>query len=90
MPRYQIERALPGAGKLSQSELHDIAKTSNGVLAEMGGPAHCVQSYVTDDAITCEHLADGPETIREHAGGGAFPVTNIREVVAVIDPQTGE
>lgn len=90
MPRYLIERELPGAGQLSQSELRDIAKTSNEVLAGMGGRAHWVESYVTENAITCVYLADGPETIREHAGGGGFPVTNIREVVAVIDPQTAE
>jgi hypothetical protein len=90
MPRYLIERALPGAGKLSPSELHDIAAKSNEVLAGMGGRAHWVQSYVTDDAITCEYLADDAETIREHAGGGGFPVTSIREIGSVIDPQTGE
>ena len=90
MPRYLIERELPGAGKLSDEEIHGIAKTSNGVLAGMAGRAQWVESFVTDDAITCVYLADGPETIRAHADGGGFPVTTIREIKRVIDPSTGE
>ena len=89
MPRYLIERELPGAGKLSADELSGIAKKSNEVLAGMGGRAHWVESYVTDDAITCVYIADSPEALREHAAAGGFPVTGIREVGAVIDPLTG-
>lgn len=90
MPRYLIERELPGAGKLSDQEIQNIAKTSNGVLAGMEGRAQWVQSFVTDDAITCVYLADGPETIKAHANDGGFPVTKIREVRRVIDPSTAE
>ena len=89
MPRYLIERELPGAGKLSADELSGIAKKSNEVLAGMSGRAHWVESYVTDDAITCVYIADSPEALREHAAAGGFPVTGIREVGAVIDPLTG-
>jgi hypothetical protein len=89
MPRYLIERELPGAGKLSPEELQGIAKKSNEVLAGMGGRAHWVESYVTDNAITCVYIADSPEALREHGTGGGFPVTSIREVGTVIDPLTG-
>jgi hypothetical protein len=89
MPRYLIERELPGAGKLSADELHGISRKSNEVLAGMGGRAHWVESYVTDDAITCVYIADSPEAVREHASAGGFPATNIREVRTVIDPLTG-
>jgi hypothetical protein len=89
MPRYLIERELPGAGKLSSEDLSGIAKKSNEVLAGMAGRAHWVESYVTDDAITCVYIADSPEAVREHALAGGFPVTDIREIGAVIDPLTG-
>jgi len=88
MPRYLIERALPGAGSLSTDEVQAIAQKSNEVLAGMGGRAHWVESYVTSDAITCVYIADSPEAIREHAEAGGFPVTNIREISGVIDPAT--
>ena len=90
MPRYLIERELPGAGKLSTEELHGIAKTSNGVLAGMAGRAQWVESYVTDNAITCVYVADSPEAVREHATAGGFPVTEIRQIGSVISPVTGE
>ena len=89
MPRYLIERELPGAGKLTADELQGISKKSNEVLAGMGGRAHWVQSYVTDNAITCVYIADSPEAVREHALAGGFPVTEIREIGTVIDPMTG-
>jgi hypothetical protein len=90
MPRYLIERELPGAGKLTAEDLHGISKKSNEVLAGMGGRAHWVESYVTDEAITCVYIAVNAEAVREHATCGGFPVTNIREIGSVIDPQTGE
>lgn len=86
MPRYLIERELPGAGALTEAQLADIAATSNGVLAGMAGRAQWVESYVTGDAITCVYLAESPEAVREHARAGGFPVTEIREVTSVIDP----
>ncbi|MFN2537671.1 MAG: DUF4242 domain-containing protein [Mycobacteriales bacterium] len=89
MPRYLIEREIPGAGKLSAEELHGIAKKSNEVLAGMSGRAHWVESYVTDNAITCVYIADNEQAVREHAESGGFPATSIREIGSVIDPQTG-
>jgi Protein of unknown function (DUF4242) len=89
MPRYLIERELPNAGKLSAEDLHSISKSSNEVLSGMSGRAQWVQSYVTDNAITCVYVADSPESVREHAAAGGFPVTEIRQVLEVIDPTTG-
>jgi hypothetical protein len=90
MPRYLVERELPGAGRLTADELHAISAKSNQVLAGMAGRAQWVHSYVTDDAITCVHLAENADAVREHADCGGFPVTTIREVTTVIDPATGE
>lgn len=90
MPRYLIERTLPGAGALSADQLHDIAQTSNAVLSGMTGRAQWVQSFVSTDSITCVYLADNPEAVREHAVAGGFPVDSIREISSVIDPTTGE
>ena len=90
MPRYLVERALPGAGRLTPEELQAIAQKSNQVLAGMGGRAQWVQSYVSDDAVTCVYIADSPEAIREHAAAGGFPLTEIRRISGVIDPTTGQ
>jgi hypothetical protein len=90
MPRYLIERTLPGAGKLSSDELCGIATKSNEVLADMAGRAQWLESFVSDDALTCVYIADSPETLREHASAGGFPVTQIRQVGRVIDPTTAD
>jgi hypothetical protein len=90
MPRYLIERELPGAGKLTPAELQGIAQKSNEVLGGMGGRAHWLESYVTDDAITCVYVADSPEAVREHAALGGFPVTDIRRIGTVIDAATAD
>ncbi len=90
MPRYLIERALPGAGTLTPAELQGIAQKSNEVLSGMGGRAHWLESYVTDDAITCVYVADSPESLREHAELGGFPVTQIRQIGSVIDAGTAD
>ena len=89
MKRYLIERELPGAGQLTAEQLQGISQTSNNVLSTMAGRAQWVQSYVTDNAITCVYIAESPEAVREHAEAGGFPCTNIREVGTVIDPLTG-
>lgn len=89
MPKYVIERQLPGAGRLSTDELNAISTKSNEVLASMAHCAQWLQSYVTDDKIFCVYVADGPETIREHARLGGFPVDAIHLVGAVIDPSSG-
>lgn len=90
MPKYLIERELPGAGSLSAAELAAIAQKSNEVLATMAGHAQWVHSYVTEDAITCVYIAESPEAVRNHAAAGGFPCTNIRSITSVIDPTTGE
>jgi uncharacterized protein DUF4242 len=90
MPRYLIERQLPGAGDLSSTDLQNIAKKSCDVLQNLGPQIQWVHSYVTDDKITCIYLAPNEQIIREHASRGGFPVTKISEVRAVIDPQTSE
>jgi hypothetical protein len=89
MPRYVIERSIPGAGTLSGSELHDISARSNEVLAGMAPRAQWSHSYVTDDKIYCVYIADDEQAVREHADCGGFPADVIAEVHAVIDPISG-
>jgi hypothetical protein len=88
MPRYLIERHIPGAGKLTPDELRGIATRSNEVLAAMGPQIQWIQSFVTEDAITCVYVAASEDLIREHASRGPFPITRISEVKSVIDPST--
>ncbi len=91
MPKYLIERRLPGAGKLTPEDLQAISGKSNAVLAEMnqaGTTVQWVQSYVTDDTIHCVYLAPDPEAVREHARSGGFPADQVMEVKTVIDPTT--
>ena len=90
MPRYVIERDLPGAGKLSQKELQAVSQKSCGVLGELGTQIQWVHSYVTDDKIYCIYLAPDENLIREHARRGGFPANRISAVKAVIDPTTAE
>ncbi len=90
MPKYVIERSIPGAGAFSPAELHDISCTSNGVLAEMAPRVQWVQSYVTDDKIYCVYLAEDADAVREHATRGGFPADSIAQVQAIIDPTTGD
>ena len=90
MPKYLIERTIPGAGGLSDEELADISRTSVNVLARMDGRAQWIQSYVADDKIVCIYLATDPEAIREHGAAGGFPVDAIHRVVTMIDPATAE
>jgi hypothetical protein len=88
MPRYLIERHIPEAGKLTPDELRGIATRSNEVLAAMGPQIQWIQSFVTEDAITCVYVAASEDLIREHASRGPFPITRISEVKSVIDPST--
>ena len=90
MPKFVIERTIPGAGKLSASELHTISAKSNQVLADMAPRVQWQQSYVTDDKIYCVYIADDEAAVREHANGGGFPADSVSLVSAVIDPTTGE
>lgn len=90
MPRYLVEREIPNAGALSAAELQAIAQKSCGVLLGMGPSVQWVQSYVTEDRITCVYLAPDAEAIREHARRGGFPADRVLEVSSIIDPTTAE
>lgn len=90
MPKYVIEREIPGAGKLSAEELKKISQTSNGVLQGMGPQIQWVHSYVTGDKIYCVYNAPNEEMVREHARQGGFPANSVSEVKAIIDPVTAE
>jgi len=89
MPKFVIEREIPGAGKLSPAELQAISQRSCSVLGELGPRIQWLQSYVTDDKIFCVYVADSPETVREHARLGGFPVDAVHLVGAIIDPSSG-
>jgi hypothetical protein len=90
MPRYVIEREIPGAGKMNPQELRAVSEKSVGVLQELGPKIQWVQSYVTDDKIYCVYNAPSPDLIEEHARCGGFPANRISRVSAVIDPTTAE
>jgi len=90
MPRYVIERDIPGAGKLSPQDLQAVSQKSCGVLGKMGPQIQWVHSYVTNDKIYCVYLAPNEEMVREHARQGGFPANRVSAVKAVIDPTTAE
>jgi hypothetical protein len=90
MPRYVIERELPGAGKLTQSELTAISQKSCSVLDDLGPGIQWVESFVTEDKIYCIYNAPNKEIIKEHAELGGFPANRIEEIKNVISPVTAE
>ena len=90
MPKYVIERELPGAGSLSAETLQAISQKSCGVLKGLGPQIQWVQSYVTDDKIYCIYIAPDKEMVLEHAAQGGFPANSVSEVRHVIDPTTAE
>lgn len=90
MPKYLIERNIPGASKLSPQELKAISQKSNGVLTKMGPQIQWVQSYVAGDKIYCVYIAPNEAMVREHAEQGGFPADVVTEVKSIIDPTTGE
>ena len=90
MPKFVIERELPGAGGLSPDQLQAISQKSCGVLRELGPQIQWVQSFVTDDKIYCIYIAPDEATVRQHAGMGGFPANSVAQVRAVIDPTTSE
>ena len=90
MPKFVIERQIPGASNLSKEQLHAISQTSCGVLNEMGPKINWVHSYVTDDAIYCVYIAPDEATVREHAMKGGFPANKVMQVKTIIDPTTAE
>ena len=90
MPKFVIERELPGAGGLSRDELRGISQKSVEVLDSMAGRAQWLETYVTDDKLFCVYIADDEAAVKEHATAGGFPVNNIAHVQMVIDPTTAE
>ena len=90
MPKFIIERDIPGAGKLTPAELQAISQKSCGVLRSMGPQIQWMHSYVTDDKVYCVYLAPSEAAVREHAMQGGFPANRISRVVVAIDPTTAE
>jgi len=90
MPKYVIERELPGAGELSPQQLQAVSQTSCGVLRKLGPEIQWVHSYVTQDKIYCIYIAPNEALIREHASQGGFPANRISEISSIIDPTTAE
>jgi hypothetical protein len=90
MPKYVIEREIPGAGNLKPEELHAISQKSCGVLSKMGPQIQWVESFVTADKIYCIYIAPDEASVREHAAQGGFPANSVAEVKARIDPTSAE
>ena len=90
MPKYVIERDLPGAGQLDAEQLQGISQKSVEVLDSLAGRAQWLESFVTDDKIFCVYIADNEATVVEHANGGGFPCNAVNRVRTMIDPTTAE
>ena len=90
MPKYVIEREIPGAGKMTAEQLHGISAKSCGILKKLGSEIQWLHSYVTDDKIYCVYIAPNETMVREHAKQGGFPANRISKVSGVIDPTTAE
>ena len=90
MPKYVIERELPGAGELTDTQLQEISAKSNKVIADLGPDIRWLQSYVVDDKLYCVYVAPDEDIIYEHARCGGFPATKVTRVSRVIDPSTGD
>ncbi len=90
MPKYVIERDIPGAGNFSLQELTAISQKSCGVLKNMGPQIQWVESYVTDDKIYCVYIAPDVASVKRHASEGGFPANKVSEVKSIIDPTTAE
>lgn len=90
MPKYVIEREIPGAGNLTAEELKGISQTSCGVLRDMGSEIQWLESFVTEDKIYCVYVAPNEAMVREHAEKGGFPANRVSRVATLIDPTTSE
>jgi hypothetical protein len=90
MPKFVIERELPGAGSLTAEDLRAIAQKSVSVLEEMAPRAQWLQTFVTDDKLFCVYIAEDAGAVEEHARAGGFPCNHVRTVRAIIDPTTAE
>jgi hypothetical protein len=90
MPKFVIERDLPGAGNLTAEQLRSISQKSNKVIADLGPEIRWLTSYVTDDKLYCVYVAPDPDILFEHARCGGFPANKVSKVTTVIDPSTGD
>ncbi|TJY63268.1 DUF4242 domain-containing protein [Sinimarinibacterium sp. CAU 1509] len=90
MPKFVIEREIPGAGNLTGQELKAISQTSCGVLSKLGPQVQWLESYVTGDKIYCVYIAPNEELVREHAKQGGFPANRVSQVTSIIDPTTAD
>ena len=90
MPKFVIEREIPGAGSLTPQQLQAISQKSCGVLRNLGPEIQWLHSYVTGDKIYCVYIAPNEELVREHASQGGFPANSVAQVMIVIDPTTAE
>ena len=90
VPKYVIERSLPGAGQLSEAQLQQISATSNKVITDLGPEIRWLHSYVTDDKIYCVYVAPDTDILYEHARCGGFPADKVTRIAAEIDPATGD
>ena len=90
MPKFVIERDIPGAGQMSPEQLHGVAEKFCSVLQNLGPRIQWLQSYVTDNKIYCIYIAPNEEMVREHARLGGFPATKVSQVRSIIDPTTSE
>ena len=90
MPKYLIEREIPGAGQLSARDLQAISRRSCDVIKNLGPDLHWVESFVTEDKVYCVYIAPDAELIRKHAEQGGFPANRISEIKGIIDPATAD
>ena len=90
MPKYLIEREVPGASQLTQADLHSISRRSVGVLRQLGPEIQWIESYVAGDNLYCVYVAPDVEMVREHGRLGGFPVNKVSEIKQMIDPTTAE
>jgi hypothetical protein len=90
MPRYIIERSVPGVHRLNAEGLKNLSKRSNEVLSEMGPHIQWMESYVMPDKLCCVYVSESEDLIREHAKRGPFPIDRVTQVTSIIDPTTGE
>lgn len=90
MPRFLIERNIPGLGDFTPEQLTHVSQKSRGALAELGPQIQWVQSYVTGDKMTCVYLAPDADLVREHARRGGFPADRVDEVLSIVDPLTAD
>jgi hypothetical protein len=90
MPKFVIEREIPGAGSMSASQLQGVAEKSCSVLRNLGPQIQWLHSYVTQNKIYCVYIAPNEEVVREHARMGGFPANSVSQVLRIIDPTTAE